>query len=109
MSKERIVLVVALSSLVFLPLSPAQAKKWTITERQARLSSEINRAYRGNQLTQDEADGMRKDAAKIAAKTEKMKSKNGGKLSYSDNTELEKDLNKLSIKLQKKMLEKRVQ
>jgi hypothetical protein len=109
MKKGSSTLAVAVAALVALSLSPAQAKKWTVTQRQEKLSIEIDRAFKANQLTLDEADGMKKEAAKIATKEEKMKSKNGGKLSYSDDTELEKELNKLSVKLHKKMLEKRVQ
>ena len=108
MKKGSSTLAVAVAALVALSLSPAQAKKWTVTQRQEKLSIEIDRAFKANQLTLDEADGMKKEAAKIATKEEKMKSKNGGKLSYSDDTELEKELNKLSVKLHKKMLEKRV-
>jgi hypothetical protein len=88
---------------------PATARKWTITERQARLSSQIEAAFKANQLTVKEADDLRKDAGKISERAEKMKTKNAGRLSYEDQNDLEKDLNKLSLKIHKKVLEKRVQ
>jgi hypothetical protein len=38
-----------------------------------------------------------------------MKARNGGKLSYANISEIEKDLNKISNKIHKKALEKRVE
>lgn len=38
-----------------------------------------------------------------------MKDKNGGKLGIEDTTSLEKSLNKISVKLNQKMLDKRTQ
>lgn len=102
----------ALSSMLVvgcLFISPADAKKWTVTQRQQALSHEVDKAYRANQLTLKEADGLKKDISKVANREQKMRSKNGGKLSYEDNTDLEKDLNSISVKLQKRQLEKRVQ
>jgi hypothetical protein len=98
--------VLAITNLL---ITPADAKKWTVTQRQEKLSSEVDAAYKANQLTLQEADGLKQDSMKISQKEEKMKVKNGGKLSYPDENQLEKDLNKLSLKLHKKVLEKRVQ
>jgi len=98
--------ILAVASLIAIP---AEAKKWTVTQRQQALSAEIDRALRGNQLTLKEADGLKRDIIKITNKEQKMRTKNGGKLSYEDDTELEKELNSVSVKLQKKQLEKRVQ
>lgn len=98
-------IIIALASLA----PAAIAKKWTITERQAKLSSQIETAFKANQLTLKEAEGLRHDAGKVSEKEIKMKEKNAGRLSYTDETELERDLNKLSLKIHKKVLEKRVQ
>ena len=94
---------------------PVQAKKHvhseklTITDREVVLDKKINVAYEANQLTLQEADDLRDKMKKIKTKEEKMKDKNGGRLSYANNTSLEKSLNDVSEKLQKKVLEKRVQ
>jgi len=89
-------------------LNCAEAKKWTITQRQEALSSEINKGQKSGDLTLKEADGLRDEASGISEKIEKMKSNNGGKLSYADENKIEKALNKLSQRIQAKQLEKRV-
>jgi hypothetical protein len=106
------VCALALSSILAvacLATAPAEAKKWTVTQRQQALSMEIDKAFRTNQLTLKEADGLKREVIKITNREQKMRSKNGGKLSYEDDNQLEKDLNDVSVKLHKKQLEKRVQ
>jgi hypothetical protein len=80
----------------------------TVTDRQEALYKEINSDYKANQLTLEEKDDLLAQHRKIVAKEREMKDKNGGKISYEDNRKLEKSLNDLSIKLQKKVLAKRV-
>lgn len=89
--------------------APVEAKKWTIYEREVQLSKEIDAGQKSGDLTLKEADGLRSDAKDIKDTIEKMKQKNGGKLSVKNENDLERQLNKLSLKIQKKKLDKRVQ
>lgn len=89
-------------------LEPMEAKNITITERQEILMKKINQGEKSGELTLKEAEALRNESNKITEKQTKMKDKNGGKLSYADITKIEKELNKLSLKIQKKGLEKRV-
>ena len=79
------------------------------TRRRLLNDKKINAAYEANQLTLQEADDLRDKMKKIKTKEEKMKDKNGGKLSYENLTSIEKDLNGVSDKLHKKMLDKRAE
>jgi hypothetical protein len=103
--------IFALSLLVAFAVSPStvQAKKYSIYDREVCLEKKIDSAYKANQLTLKEADSLKDKIREIKEEEEKMKDKNGGKLSYENQTSLEKNLNKVSEKLQKRMLEKRVQ
>lgn len=85
------------------------AKKWTITERTEALKKEIDDGQKAGELTAKEGESLKEQAGKVDAKIVKMKSKNDGKLSYDNENTLEKDLNKLSLRIQKLKLEKRVQ
>lgn len=110
MSNKKVALMLcSVLALASLSIGSVEAKKWTVTQRQERLSSEIDSAYRANQLTLKEADKLKGEVLRIAEREQKMKVKNGGKLSYENTNDLEKDLNSLSVKLHKKVLEKRVQ
>jgi len=84
------------------------AKVWTIDDRQQKLMQEINAGQKSGELTLKEAHILRKQEAHIARKKAKMKAKNLGRLSSDDITDLEKELNKVSIDLNKYRLEKRV-
>jgi hypothetical protein len=89
--------------------NPAQAaKKWTIYQRQVEEQKRIASGEKANELTKKEADGLRSDMSSMSERIEKMKSKNGGKLSYADEGKIEKDLNKVTVKIEKLKLEKRV-
>ncbi len=83
--------------------------KYTITDRQVSLEKKVDSAYAANQLTLKETDNLKGKLKWVKDEEQKMKDKNGGKLSYKDKTTLERSLNGISEKLQKKMLEKRVQ
>lgn len=83
--------------------------KLTITQRHDILKAKINRMQKANELTVKEANNLRDDANDIWEKVSRMKSKNGGKLSYKNIDEIEKDLNGLSTSIHKKALEKRVE
>ena len=100
----------ALALVVAFVASPiAQAHKYTITDREVALERKIDSAYKANQLTLKEVDNLKDKIKSVKENEQKMKDKNGGKLSYENNTSLEKDLNKISDKLHTKMLDKRVQ
>jgi hypothetical protein len=99
------------AGLVMMP--PVQArhhysKKVTITDRQVELTQKIDKAYKDNELTLKESDDLKGKLQKIKESEDEMKTKNGGKLSYADENTLEKSLNSVSEKLQKKMLAKRI-
>ncbi|MDX2107917.1 MAG: hypothetical protein SFY67_16060 [Candidatus Melainabacteria bacterium] len=89
-------------------LSPPADAKLTITQRQNILLKKINRAERANELTHKEAQGLRDKRLSIIAMEARMRNRNNGRLSYSDINKVERELNGLSLKLQKKALAKRV-
>jgi hypothetical protein len=97
-----------LIAVLFFGMSTAEARKVTITQRQQMIVAKIASSERSGELTKDEAISLKNEDAKITEKITVMKNKNGGKLSYADINQIEKDLNKLSEKLQKKSLDKRV-
>lgn len=102
-------LVIGLVTLVTQSLlSPSVEAKLTITQRQNILLKKINRAERANELTHKEAQGLRDKRLSIIAMEARMRNRNNGKLSYADINKVEKELNGLSLKLQKKALAKRV-
>ena len=102
--------LILVTSLAFQGFAGAGLAKrtLTVTDRQEALFKEINSDYKANQLTLDEKNDLIAQHKKIIDKETSMKSKNGGKLSYEDNQKLEKSLNDLSQKLQKKVLAKRI-
>jgi hypothetical protein len=89
--------------------SPATAKRpYTITERIETFQKDIARDQKTGDLTKKEADDLRDSLSKVNEKITKMKSKNGGKLSYKDEGKIEKELNDVSLDLKKRELNKRV-
>lgn len=92
-----------------LVLQSADARKYTVSSRQRTLMAQINRGQRTNELTLKEANNLRDKLFDIMDKQDAMKEVNGGRLSYDDITELERDLNKVSNKLHKKQLSKRIE
>ena len=100
-------LLTAALMLAMIPCA-AEAKQWTITQRQEAQRKTIDRAQRANELTKKEADKLRGQLDDIAADEIKMKAKNGGQLSYKDKAKLEKGLNGVSLRIQKYSLKKRV-
>lgn len=85
----------------------AKKPKVTITDRLEILSKKIDKGQKANELTLKEADKLRTTISDIKEKIQKAKDKNGGKLSYEDENKIEKDLNKVSVKLTAKELDKR--
>ncbi|MBX3073019.1 hypothetical protein KF707_08090 [Candidatus Obscuribacterales bacterium] len=85
---------------IFLVCSPlaADAKKWTVTQRLEKLSKEIDEGRTGNELTTKQVEDLKKEVSDIKDRMEKMKSKNGGKLSIPDTNKVHKELNDLSVK-----------
>src|SRR5271170_4247599 len=109
--------LLALSSVLMLAVgfglteqeSSAKSKTWTVTERSEALKKDIASGQKSGDLTAKQADDLRIQAGKIDSKMVKMKAKNDGKISVDDQNTLEKDLNKLSLRMQKLKLDKRVQ
>jgi hypothetical protein len=88
--------------------NPALAKRnWTVTQRQVQLNKEVTGGQKANELTLKEATDLRDRLSGITNDEQKMKSKNGGKLSYKDEGKLEKKLNSISVDMQKEKLAKR--
>lgn len=88
--------------------SAKHAKKYTITDRQQTLKKEIAEGEKSEELTAKEAQSLNEEEAGIEAKELKMKAKNNGSLTYADQNKIEKELNKLSVRIQKLKLDKRV-
>ena len=82
-------------------------KKYTITDRIEDLTKKVNDGQKNNELTLKEADDLRGKIEKVSARIDKCKTKNGGQLSYKDLNSLEKDLNKVSVKVHSQQLNKR--
>ncbi|CAN5430555.1 hypothetical protein BH11CYA1_BH11CYA1_19520 [soil metagenome] len=103
-------LALALGSFFSTSLS-VEAKDWSIDDRQQALMQQINEGQKSKELTVKEAKNLRKDLANLARKKAimKVKGKNGNALTKENQTELEGDLNKISVEIQKLKLEKRVQ
>lgn len=85
--------------------APAFAKKWTVTERVEKLSKEIDEGRKANELTVKQETGLKEMIAGIKAKMEKMKAKNGGKLSVPDTKKLHDDMTDISVKMLKMRLD----
>lgn len=113
--KQRIMkhaFLAALALSLCLSASPvtAKGKVWTIDARQAQLMIDINEGQKGKQLTKKEADSLRSDLADVARKKKKMKTKaEDGNLTDANKSDLEADLNKISVAIKKYKLEKRVE
>jgi hypothetical protein len=87
----------------------AKEKVWTIDTRAAKLMQEINEGQKSGELTVKEAKKLRSDLADIAHRKKLMKGDNDGKVSPEDRNKIEGDLNKVSAKIHKLELEKRVE
>jgi hypothetical protein len=88
-------------------MAEARKRPVTITQRQVTLRAEVNSGQKSDELTLKEADSLRDRLTGITEDETKMKSKNGGKLSYKDEGKLEKKLNSISVDMQKEKLAKR--
>lgn len=98
-------IIAAVTQTAFMPTADA---KLTISQRQNILLKKINRAERSGELTHKEAVGCRNKRSDIIAMEGRMRNRNNGKLSYADINKVESELNKLSLRIQKKALAKRV-
>ncbi|HEY9719950.1 MAG TPA: hypothetical protein V6C69_20900 [Trichormus sp.] len=95
--------------LGILATTAAPARTWTIHQRQVAEQSRITKGEKSGELTKKEADGLRADMADIDSKIAKAKAKNGGKISIKDQGKIEKDLNDVTLKIEKLELAKRTQ
>lgn len=107
--KQRAMITIAMSALLFAgayfsPLS-AEAKKWTVTQRVEKLSKEIDEGRSANELTTKQVDSLKKMVDEIKTRMEKMKNKNGGKLSVPDTKSLHDDMTNLSVKIYKQRMD----
>ena len=105
--------VSALLVLAVLQIAPqsseAKARRYTVTQRHEILAAKINRMEKAGELTLREARSLRDDNQDLWKKVSRMKARNGGKLSYKNIAECEKDLNSISNRIHKKALAKRVE
>lgn len=105
--------VSALVVLAILQIAPqsseARARRYTLTQRHEILAAKINRMQKSGELTLKEANSLRDDNADVWKRVAKMKAKNGGKLSYENQADIEKALNKISNRIHAKSLAKRVE
>lgn len=108
--KSRLLFSLLLGSTLLLSSAEfADAKEWTINERQDQLMKDINEAQKKNDLTDKEAKKLRGRLADVARKEVKMRGKkSSGSLSDADKATLEGDLNNVSVDIKKYALEKRV-
>ncbi|HEY9682637.1 MAG TPA: hypothetical protein V6C86_13745 [Oculatellaceae cyanobacterium] len=90
------------------PTEAEARKHYTVTQRQDQLKKEVDAGQKANELTLKEANALRDRLSSVAEDETKMKSKNGGKLSYKDEGKIEKKLNGISVDMQKQKLAKRV-
>ncbi len=91
------------------PSSEARAHRYTVTQRHEILAAKINRMEKAGELTLREAKDLREDNQDVWKKVVRMKEKNGGKLSYKNIADVEKDLNRISNRIHSKALAKRVE
>lgn len=88
-----------------LATTPAFAKKWTVTERITKLSNEIDEGRKANELTTSQVEALKKSVDSIKNKMDKMKEKNGNKLSLPDTRKLHDEMTNLSVKIYRQRLE----
>lgn len=103
--KATLVFAAILSLVLALSPLPSFAKKWTVTERLEHLSKDIDEGRAANELTLKQVESLKNDAKDIKETMEKMKAKNGGKLSIPDTNKLHRELTDLSVKTLKTRLD----
>ena len=100
--KNRVLLAVTVTAMLSLTLilapQAAMAKRWTVTQRIEKLSAEIDEGRKSNELTVKQVETLKKSVADIKEKMDKMKAKNGDKLSVPDTKKLHDDMTDLSVK-----------
>lgn len=106
MKKAAKIFLATLLAVTFLmAAAPVEAKKWTVTERLEKLSKEIDEGRKANELTVKQETSLKTMIADLKAKMEKMKAKNGGKLSVPDTKKLHDDMTDISVKTMKMRLD----
>jgi polyhydroxyalkanoate synthesis regulator phasin len=86
----------------------AKGTVWTVEARSEKLMQEINDGQKNGELTLKEAQQLRSDLAEVAHRKHKLTGNDAGKMSDDDKNTIEKMLNKVSTKLKKLELAKRV-
>ena len=96
---KNLIMPVAVADALSTFCLPASAKKWTVSKRLEKLSEQIQRGDKANELTADQVAALKKTVIDIKSRIEKMKEKNGGKLGLKDRKKLHRTLNDLSVKV----------
>ncbi len=94
---------------VLLSLTVPALAAWTIDQRQFQLMQDINQAQKTKQISEKDANKLRKKLSNIARKKTKMKEKGAGSLTDKDKRDLESDLNDVSVEITKLKLDKRAE
>ena len=84
---------------------PTLAKKWTVTERIEKLSKEIDEGRTANELTTRQVETLKTMVTNVTERMDKMKVRNGGKLSVPDTKKLHDDMTNLSVKIYRQRLD----
>jgi exo-beta-1,3-glucanase (GH17 family) len=95
-------------SFCFADSAALAGQKWTIDTRSAKLMQEINDGQKNGSLTLKEAKKLRSDLADIAHHKHEKKLDNNDKVSDEEKNKIEGELNKVSAKIKKLELDKRV-
>ncbi len=87
-----------MASTVFSGL-PAQARPWTVEQRQAKLMQDVNAGQKSGVLTAKESKKLRKRLSNVARSKAKMTAKMNGKLTKADTANLQKRIDKASTEI----------
>lgn len=99
MSKIGIAIVMLVLCVTAFWAAPADAKRWTVTQRIEKLSAEIDEGRKANELTAKQVETLKNEIAKLKERIEKMQAKNEGKLSLPDQRTLHDAMTELSVKI----------
>lgn len=99
-----IIATVLLATVTFVS-EPALAKRWTVTQRVEKLSAEIEEGRKANELTVKQCESLKSSIVSLKEKMEKMKARNGNKLSVPDTKKLHDEMTDLSVKILRMRLE----
>lgn len=93
-----LLIAVSVASTVVFRL-PAQSKAWTVEQRQAKLMQDVNAGQKSGVLTAKESKKLRKRLSNVARSKAKMSLKQNGKLTETDTSNLQKQIDKASSQI----------